>query len=911
MPYNDAHRMTLAAGTRLGPYEIQSPLGAGGMGEVYRARDTRLDRTVAVKILPSRLSENPEAKQRFEREARTISSLNHPNICTLHDVGHQDGTSYLVMEYVQGETLDARLKKGPLPLKQALECSVQICDALEKAHRAGIVHRDLKPGNIMLTPSGAKLLDFGLAKPVTLLGVQALTDKGDLTPSTPTMNVSMLTAPPAALTQQGTIIGTFQYMAPESLQGQEADARSDIFSFGCVLYEMITGRRAFEGRSQLSVMTAILEKDPESLATLQPNTPPALDYVTQTCLEKNPDNRFQTAHDLKLQLAWIAKSGSQTGAPAMTAGKRSPALWPAALSVLTVAAIVAAGALWSGKQPQRVLRANILPPEGAQFETMYRNGAPALSPDGTRIAVIMRREGKNSIWVRSLDKLEAAPVLGTDEAFFPFWSPDGKSLAFFMHAKLWRVDLNGGSPIPICDSPESRGASWGSGGIIIFPPSSWGPLAQVSAEGGTPKPITKAEFSNQGVSDRWPFFLPDGKHFLYLHTQTGDADERNEIHFAALDGTVDQTLMKGRFYAVQYATGWLLADRNGALLAWKFDPSSGKISGDAVQVVDKIASDEITAAAVFSVSTQGVLLYQQASGTTGDRHVWLDASGKQLSQISEPGVYGGVRLSPDGSRIAAPMVEKSGDQDIWVWDLLGGSRARLSAGDPLTDQPVWSADGRTIYFGNSEIATSREEVREVPADGSRPERTLIKADVDVFPTDSTADGKWLLYEESRRDAQRNGVLKAFPLTKDGEPFTVLEPVSRLSNARLKPGTNDWVAFQSNMSGRPEIYLSRFPHPGAKYQVSQAGGTQVVWSKDGKKLYYLDMEQKMTSVDVQTTGDSVEIGVAKILFQTGVRSSTVTSGYDLARDGRFLMVNSIMESTAPVVIVTNWDAELKK
>jgi eukaryotic-like serine/threonine-protein kinase len=529
--------MSLAAGSRLGPYEIQSLLGAGGMGEVYRARDTRLDRTVAVKILPSHLSSNPEAKQRFEREARTISSLNHPHICVLHDVGSQDGTSYLVMEFVDGETLDSRLQKGPLPLKQVLECGVQICDALEKAHRAGIVHRDLKPGNIMFTPSGAKLLDFGLAKPVAMLGAQALSDKGNLTPSTPTMNVSMLSATPAVLTQQGMVVGTFQYMAPEVLQGQEADARSDIFSFGCVLYEMITRRRAFEGMSQLSVMTAILEKDPEPLATLQPTAPPALDYAVQTCLEKNPDNRFQTAHDVKLQLTWIAKSGSQVGAPAgVTSKRKESALWLAAVAALVVVAIGLAAALWTARQPRRVVRSNILPPEGTLFETMYRNGPPALSPDGTRVAFVARKEGKNSLWVRSLDKLEATPLRGTDDAFFPFWSPDGSALAFFMHSKLWRMDLNNNSPVAICDAPEARGGSWGRGNVIVLAPSSWGPIAQVPAEGGTPKPVTKTVYSNQGVSDRWPFFLPDGRHFLFVHTPNGVADERNEVHFASLDG---------------------------------------------------------------------------------------------------------------------------------------------------------------------------------------------------------------------------------------------------------------------------------------------------------------------------------------------------------------------------------------
>ena len=443
--------MALSAGAKLGPYEILSLLGAGGMGEVYRARDTRLDRTVAVKVLASHLSSSPELKQRMEREARAISSLNHPNICTLHDIGSQDGTNYLVMEYLEGETLDARLQRGPLPLKQVLEYGMQVCDALEKAHRAGIVHRDLKPGNVMLTASGAKLLDFGLAKPASL-SVQATGGKGNLTPSTPTMNISMLMAKPAALTQLGTIVGTFQYLAPEVLQGQEADPRSDIFAFGCVLYEMVTGRRAFEGKTQLSVMSAILEKDPQPISDLQPTLPAFLDYTVQTCLEKNPEDRFQTAHDVKLQLGWIAKSATQSVPPALASTSRAK-LWLTAIAVLALGAIALSAALVVARPQRRVLRTNLLPPDGSIFETLYRNGAPALSPDGTHVAFMAKKDGKNSLWLRSLDHLESTPVEGTDDAYYPFWSADGTAVAFFRQGKLWRTDLNGAAPAPICDAP--------------------------------------------------------------------------------------------------------------------------------------------------------------------------------------------------------------------------------------------------------------------------------------------------------------------------------------------------------------------------------------------------------------------------------------------------------------------------
>ncbi len=658
-------------------------------------------------------------------------------------------------------------------------------------------------------------------------------------------------------------------------------------------------------------MTAILESDPPPLLQLQPNSPPALDYAVQTCLEKNPDQRFQSAHDLKLQLAWVGKSTSQASAPALTIAKRNGyVLWAVAL-VLSAAVLALAAGWWFTAPARPVFRTNLLPPEGARFATMYRNGAPALSPDGTRVVFLAHVADKNSLWLRSFDKLDAIPLHGTDDAYFPFWSPDGTAVAFFMHGKLWRMELNGGSPVMVCDAPEARGGSWGSGNMIVFAPVTWGPIAKVRAEGGAATPVTKTGFTNEGVSDRWPFFLPDGKHFLYMHTPSGDAEEGNEVHFAALDGSEDRALLKGKYYTVQYASGRLLADGAGSLLAWKFSPSSGKVSGDPVTVVERIASDDITAGAVFSVSTQGVLLYQEGMGATGDRHVWVDATGKQLSQISDPSVYGGTRLSPDDARIATPWLGQTGEQSLWMWDLAGGARARLSGTVYFADSPVWSADGRTIYFAGESAANTPVDLRAVPADGSQPEQVLIKTQNNVTPADCTRDGKWLLYEELNQLPEPGGKLKAYPLVKGLEPFTVVESLSRTSNARLKPDTNDWLAYQSNVSGRPEIYLTRFPHPGAKYQVSQSGASQAVWSRDGKKLYYLDLLQRLTAVDIQTSADSVQIGVPKTQFQTGVRSSILNEGYDVARNGKFLMVDSVVESTSPVVLVTNWDAELRK
>jgi Tol biopolymer transport system component len=910
------------------------------MGEVYRARDTRLDRMVAIKVLPAHLSANPELKQRFDREARAISALNHPNICHLYDLGSQSGTDFLVMEYLEGEPLDRRLQKGPLPIKQALEHGIQIAEALEKAHRAGIVHRDLKPANIMLTASGAKLLDFGLAKPSSPAFGSIPTGSGGLTPSTPTMNLTALSGPAQNLTQQGMVMGTFQYLAPEVLHGQEADARSDIFSFGCVLYEMITGRKAFEGKTQLSVLTAILEKDPEPVSALQPASSPALSYVTDACLQKNPDDRMQTAHDIKLQLMWAAKSGSQTAIPAVEQQKTRRSILPlAAMGAATALALLLAAFLWLRQPALIILRTNLLAPEGVRFETMYRNGPPALSPNGMLVAFIGQRDGKNSIWVRALDKLEATQVRGTEDAFFPFWSPDSSWIGFFMHGKLWKIDLTGGSPIPLCDAPEGRGGSWGSRNIIVFAPNISTRLAQVSAEGGTPKAATHSSLAKSGagqerkessdvymggggeLSDRWPFFLPDGKHFVFLRSLSGAADDRNQILYSSTDVSDETTLLTGRFYGVRYASGWLIADRSGSLLAWKFDPSSGKISGDGVQVVDKIASDDIAASSVFSVSETGELIYQAGSGATGDRHVWVDQKGEQISQISEPGVYGGSRLSPDETRLATSTVDSNGQNNLGVWDLTGGTRARLTTGDGFTDTPVWSPDGRTIFFTHIEPA-GRSQIMKVPADGTKPKEAVINAPSDVFPAEVSSDGRWLLYGEARLTHEGNGpsrattvsnclaALKAFPLQSGLTPLTLVDSVQCFSNARLMPAGNEWVAYQSNETGRAEVYLTRFPQAGVKYQVSQTGGTLPTWSKDGKTLYYLDASQRMTAVSLTTAGNSVQVSPPRTLFPTGIRTSITAQGFDVTRDGRFLLVNSVFESTAPVVLVTNWNREIK-
>ena len=569
--------MGLSTGTRLGPYEIASAVGAGGMGEVYRARDTRLDRTVAIKVLPQHLADTPEARQRFEREARAVSALNHPHICTLHDVGSQDGTEFLVMEYLEGETLAARLEKGPLPLEQVLKLGVEISDALDKAHRQGIIHRDLKPGNIMLTKSGAKLLDFGLAKAaLPLASVATLT--AAVTRTTP-------------VTQQGTIVGTFQYMSPEQVEGKEVDARSDIFSFGAVLYEMVTGQRAFQGKSQLSVASAILEKEPAPISTAKPMTPPMMERAVNRCLAKEPDDRWQTARDLELELKWIAGSGSQSAvaAPVIARNKiRELVAWIVA-GVCALAAVTFGVLHWSHTpEKPRVVRSYVKATLSSGFLFSGQVSGFALSPDGLRLAyVALNANGKGGLWVRPLDSLQAQPLAGTDDASYPFWSPDSRTIGFFAGGKLKRIEASGGPPLTLCDAPLPRGGSWSQAEEILFAPNLNAPLFRVPASGGTATPVTSLDAAKGEVTHRWPQFLPDGRHFLYLAGSPYGLKENpmNSVVVGSLDSKERKLLMHTHSSAT-YASGHILFLRQNTLMAQPFDAKRLEFTGEAFPVAD-------------------------------------------------------------------------------------------------------------------------------------------------------------------------------------------------------------------------------------------------------------------------------------------------------------------------------------
>ena len=902
--------MALTSGTRLGPYEIVEPLGAGGMGEVYRARDTRLGRDVAIKVLPAHLSANPDLKQRLEREARAISSLNHPHICTLHDVGSQDGVDFLVMEHLEGETLADRLHRGPLELDEALRIGIQIADALDKAHARGILHRDLKPANIMLTRNGPKLMDFGLAKPVP--GLASASGASPLTPSTPTMSVAALSGSASPLTQKGTVVGTFQYMAPEVLQGSEADARSDVFSFGCLLYEMITGRRAFEGKSQFSVLGAILDKEPEHVSVLRPTSPPRLDETIKLCLAKNPEQRYGCMHDIRIQLqALEAGHGVARVEASKPSTPGSRLAWTVAGIALLLAIGAAAAYVLRAPKPAAVVRSSILPPPGTAFVTMApASGPPVLSPDGTKLAFIARDDkGKVLLYVRPLTSLTAKPLAGTDDSMYPFWSPDSRELAFFAGGKLKRINASGGPPQTLCDVVNGRGGTWSKDGVIVFTPSATQPLFRVPAAGGTPEPASKMDYSRNEGSHRWPSFLPDGKHFLFWSRNSRGTQE-HVLYVGELGSLQAKPLIKGGSMAV-YASGYLLFMRDQTLMAQPFDPRLLELSGEPAPIADGVGINGGTGRALFTASQTGALVYQSGDITGGWDLLWVARDGKRIGSVAKPDRYSTLALSPDGTRLAVTIFSPQGTGDIWIFDLKRGTSTRLTFGPALQQVPLWTRDGKTIFYASSGKGPSHIYAK--AADGSGSERTILETNETAeFPWSFSPDGRYLAYERSMEKGSQTGFdLWVLPLSGDGKPFPIVQTPFEDREPTISPD-GKWMAYRNNESGRMEVYITAFPGGGAKWQVSTNGGINVKWRRDNKELYFLDSADNLMAVDVNASGNAVRLGVPHALFAV-VGAQRQAEPFDVTADGKKFLINSsnTKEPNEPVTLVQNWPAEVKK
>ena len=887
-------------GKRISHYEIIERIGAGGMGEVFLARDTRLGRHVAIKILPASFAHDDELRGRFEREARAISSLSHPHICALYDIGHQDGTNFLVLEYVEGETLSSRLVKGALPIDRVLRYAIEIASALDHAHRRAIVHRDLKPGNIILTKGGAKLLDFGLAKfqpPAANAGV--------LLSSAPTEH--------APVTGRGTIVGTLQYMSPEQLEGKKADARTDIFAFGAVTYEMTTGRKAFEGHSQASLIAAILQVEPRSMSEVQPAISPALERVVKTCLAKDPDERWQTAHDLMLELKWIADGASTSSQVASVINKgtrRERLFW---VTVLFTTALIVGIVAWLFRPaPAPVVRPlsrfALELPANLQLAKDERP-VIALSPDGMSLVYVASNGANTQLYVRRLDQLEASPIPGTEGALGPFFSPDGQWVGFYANGKLKKVSLKGGTPTVICSVPPvMHGASWGTDDTIFFSPAhSWG-IYRVPASGGQSQVVTTPDGSKGERGHYWPQVLPGGKAILFT-IGTRDSFDDARIAVQWLDTGERKILIDGGTCGRYLPTGHLVYARAGALLAVPFDLSRLEVKGAPVLVVEGVKTDARSGAANFSVSNAGSLLYVSGKSDANMRELlWVDRHGQAQPLTDTKNEFHTPSLSPDGQRLAVSI--EGVTQNIWVYDLARGTLTKLSFEEDWG--PAWTPDGNRIAYTSGRVA-SPPAIAWRFVDRSSEDELLVASETPIFTGSWSPDGKVLAYTDGFAEEvlpRRSTGYDIWLIRPDSErkPEPFLRTKFDESGPEFSPDGR-WLAYVSNESGRNEVHVVTFPGPGARRQISTAGGTSPRWARNGKELFYRN-GNKMMAVAISLQPE-FRASTPQVLFEGAYEEAgrpDEPHNYDVTRDGqRFVMLKPYHEPSAPsqLIVALEW------
>ena len=907
--------MALTTGTRLGAYEVLALLGSGGMGEVYRARDTRLDRIVAIKVLPANVASDPDRRQRLDREARAISSLNHPHICTLYDVGHQDGIDYLVMELLEGQTLAERLIKGALPLDQAMQYAIQLADALDVAHRRGIVHRDLKPANVFISRSGssgtpiAKLLDFGIAKAIAL------------SPAAATVS--------ATLTNEGTLLGTVQYMAPEQLEGREADTRSDLFAFGAVLYEMLTGHRAFPGENQASVIAAVLDSDPPPVSASQSLTPPALEHLVKTCLAKNPDERWQTAGDVKRQLEWIATSSLPTGQATTVAQRASSGVhvpWTAAL-VTAIVAIIVVGTLaryvWTGPPeqtaPPRVTRTTIVT-SGGSAVFIAAGRSLAITPDGTRVVYI--GNSGTQLFVRAIDQFDSIPIFTSLSPLNQVSvSPDGQSVVFAEGNTLRTIALTGGPAKTIIPGIAGYGAAWAADGTIVLPVRDRGGLHRVPDGGGDVTTLTRPDAEHGELAHVWPAMLPGGRAVLFTITATTGGLDAAQIAVLDLVSLTSRVLVRGGSDA-HYVPGGLSSpespDREGGhlvyvkgstLVAVPFDLARMEVRGTPVPVLTRLATMSI-GSGHFDVAANGTLLYLDADSRAAPARtlVWVDRQGLEtpLSASLPARPYGQPRVSPDETQVAVAINDE--ENDIWVWDIAGKTPLRKLTSGPETDFfPVWTTNSRRLLFGRPGGGFFWQA-----ADGTGKEEALTsESDRGMLPSGVTPDGTRVLFSLGARD-----VMAMALDARRVEPLVQTQFNER--NGDVAPDGR-WLAYESDASGKFEIYVTPFPKVASagEWPISTAGGTRPLWAPNGQELFFVAPDGAMMAVRVAPQANVWRSGSPVKLFGGPYATGAPASGrnYDVSKDGkRFLTVKSPPsdQSAAPQIeLVQHWAEELKR
>ncbi|HUO85655.1 MAG TPA: protein kinase, partial [Thermoanaerobaculia bacterium] len=875
-------------------------------GEVYRAKDTRLGRTVALKVLPRELSDHAERRERFEREARAISNLNHPHICVVHDVGeaklepksrprddgadHSPLVSYLVMEYLEGETLADRLERGPLPLDQIVRYGIQIASALACAHRSGVVHRDLKPANVMLTASGAKLLDFGLA-----------------TSAAPLPWVSAHNSEPGAtttrqkqrLTAEGVVLGTVHYMAPEQLTGVDTDPRTDIFSFGALLYEMATGRLAFDGSSAVSVIAAILEREPQSIRELEPRLPTQLERIVRTCLAKNPEDRFQTAHDLGLQLEWLPSELDGGDSSAVPRRPRPSRLWIAGAGAALLIAVLFGWLAGRSKPETARMVTAISPPPDATFRFAGDDSGPAvISPDGRHLVFVAADDEGRSLWLRSLQENRAARIPGTRGATFPFWSPDSRTVGFFAEEKLKRVDLDSGPPLELAPAPEGRGGTWSRDGIVVFAPTFDGELMRIDATGGKVSPVTRLDRTRH-TTHRWPAFLEDGHRFLFLATNHAvSLRDRSEILLGDLrDPDFQRTVIPSASQAM--ADGdQLLYVRGETLVAQPFD-RQGNVSGLPRPVAESVFVDPTTWRAGFSISGNGMLAHHPGGTSIGTRLVWFDRSGNRLGAVGERALIENVRISPD-QRYAATDVGDS-ITNLWIYDLQTGLRRRLTYTAAADMLPLWSPDGTRIAFSSNRHGAFDLYLRN--SDGTAGDTLLVRSRERKVASDWSPDGKYLVFNHGEPTAD----LWLLPLEGPPEPRPLVATPFDEYTAQFSPDGR-WFAYTSHETGQQEIFIAPFPAAAPKWQISSVGGRVPRWRGDGRELFFLTQDDRMMAVTLDLRANVPEISPPRILFRTQVRPLGLS--YDVTRDGQKFLINTLgEEGLQPLTLIQHWSARL--
>ena len=901
--------MALPHGTRLGAYEIVAPLGAGGMGEVYRAHDAKLNRDVAIKILPEPFVGDADRVARFEREAQALAALSHPNIAIIHGfeespatASGQPGIKALILELVEGPTLADRVAQGAIAAAEALPIARQIALALEAAHARGIVHRDLKPWNVKVRLDGTvKVLDFGLAKLQEVdapLTTEAARDERAGLANSPTMA--------AAATHAGVLLGTAAYMSPEQARGHVVDKRADIWAFGCVLFEMLTGQQAFSGSNLTDTLAAVVTRDPAWNA-LPASTPSAIRRLLRRCLEKDPDKRLHDIADARIEideaLAGGEPSTTVSGAPS---SRRERLAWLTAL-ILAAALVAAVLAI--------VARPRVAEPPVTRLEVTTPPTADplsfALAPDGRQLVFVATADSTSKLWLRRFDQSDAQPLAGTDAASFPFWSPDSRSIGFFADGKLKRVDVSGSAPQVLADAPAGRGGAWNSDGVILFAPMNLGGLVRVAATGGTPTPVTQSTHSAN--SHRWPQFLPDGRQFL-LSVGLGDPSTRG-VFVASLDDGRLQRVMDHDTAAFFAPPHWLLFASQGRLTARRFDPARLTLGGDPVLVEPNVGADTAGNLAAFSVGPTGVLGLRSTAASRRQL-VWFDRGGNQLATVGSPdeSAMAAPALSPNDGRIALYRAPE-GNSDVWLIDLARQFSSKMTFDSAPDGSPVWSADGRTIFFRSTRSGAS--DLYRTPANRSGGDQLLLATPENKSPLDVSPDGRYLLFTTH---SARSGVdLMAMPLTGDEKPVPVVQTNYDEIEGQFSPDGR-WIVYVSNESGANEVYAQPFPGPGDRLRVSTAGGAHPRWRRDGREVFYVTSDNRLMAAAVRVSEGSLDISAPAELFRVRFATGTninLAAGlqrpqYAVASDGRFLINVAVDDSMPrPIRILINWPSALPK